>query len=62
MNSSFGAPNLFYMVGGGFAIATIIYFTAQYAFLLSENVKLALLMLLTVAFFFGARALEKRGI
>lgn len=50
---------LFYAVGGLFALAAIAYFAFEYVVYASDVIKLLLLALLSVALFFFARYAEE---
>lgn len=53
---------IFYAVGVIFAIAAVVYFTWEYLFELGRPLKITVLLLLTLAFYFLANYLRRRGI
>lgn len=53
---------VFYTVGIIFALATILYFTWEYLFDLSRSLKVIILALLTVFFWFMAAHLKERDL
>ena len=53
---------LFYAFGIIFAIAAIVYFTWEYLFELGRPLKITVLALLTLAFFFLANYLRERDL
>jgi hypothetical protein len=56
------AQYIFYVIGIIFLFATISYFSYEYLFNLSEGVKAAVLVCLTIATFFTADYLAERDI
>jgi len=52
---------LFYIVGGLFAVAAVVYFTWEHLFDLARSLKLVALALLTLFFWFVGSALRERG-
>ncbi|MBW3019220.1 hypothetical protein KY329_03485 [Candidatus Woesearchaeota archaeon] len=53
---------IFYSVGVIFGIATVLYFTWEYLFQLGRSLKVAVLVLLALFFFFMANYLKGRDI
>ncbi len=56
------AQYIFYVVGIIFLFATVIYFSYEYLFNLSDAIKTIILVCLTVAFFFLADYMNRRDI
>lgn len=54
--------SIFYIVGGIFAFATIVYFAYEYLADFSRTVKLFMMILITIALYFGARLMNRRDI
>jgi hypothetical protein len=52
--------SIFYIVGGIFAFATIIYFAWEYLITFSRFIKVIMLVLVTIALYFCARELHRR--
>ncbi|MBI4438982.1 hypothetical protein HY640_03570 [Candidatus Woesearchaeota archaeon] len=53
--------HLFFVVGIIFLFASVSYFSYQYVFSLSKEIKTAILALLVVAFFFGGELMKEKG-
>ncbi|HLC32812.1 MAG TPA: hypothetical protein VJJ82_03230 [Candidatus Nanoarchaeia archaeon] len=53
---------VFYSVGIIFAIAAVLYFTWEYLFDLSRSLKVIILVLLTLFFWFMAAYLKERNV
>lgn len=51
---------IFYLVGGLFGLAAIVYFTWEYFLSFSKGVKVAMLICLVIAFFFLGMILRQR--
>jgi len=53
---------IFYIVGGFFAVLTILYFTWDYLLLFTKGIKLLMLICLVIMFFFLGVVLRGRDI
>ena len=53
--------SIFYIVGGIFAFAAIVYFAFEYLLDFSRLMKIVMLILATIAIYYGARELHRRN-
>jgi len=53
---------IFYIIGGFFAIAALIYFTWEYVLAFPKEIKLLILACLTIMFFFLGAIFRERDI
>jgi len=54
--------SIFYIVGGIFLFAAIVYFAYEYLISFSKWLKILMLLCITLAVYFLAKDFEKRGI
>ncbi|MFA6088446.1 MAG: hypothetical protein WC755_01155 [Candidatus Woesearchaeota archaeon] len=54
--------SIFYIVGGIFAFAAIIYFSYEYLISFSRFIKVLMLVCVTVTLYFASRELHRRDI